>query len=176
MAASKEAKELKKIGDKATKYLSDHILEFDELQDLFCSKAIVKIVGDKKTDIDGGKVYTAVMEAFEEKYKVVFNVIVDAKDIVKKDKNLDYQSLLVTILNDKAISPQELYLLENATKKTDPNKKYEAITNVIGYIDEFTKLSKKKTGPSDKVLEKLRKQYGMKKGQAIQLESYITGE
>jgi len=175
-AASKEEKELKKIADKATDYLSDHILELDELEDLFCSKSIVKLVDDKKIDVDGGKVYGAVMEAFEDKYKVVFNVIVDAKEIVQKDKNLDYQGLLITILNDSAISPQELYLLENATKKTDPNKKFDAINTVVGYINEFTKLNNKKGGAKDKDVEKLRKKFNMKKGQALLLESYVMDE
>ncbi len=168
-----KADPMERIADKAGRYLADHMLEYHELQDLFCSTEITNLIADKDSKVTGGKVYDQVMDTFHAKYKVIFDVMDSSDSKVKGTKNIDYLSLLITLMNDKTLTPQELYLLENATKHITSNKKYNILTAVIQYLDEMEKLMKKgKT--DDKALNELRKKYKFTKAQAAQVEAIIS--
>jgi hypothetical protein len=180
MTDDKVIKEMSKLYNKATSYLSDHTLEFTELFDLFCSDPINQMIKEEGAGVDGGLIYETVINAFEHKYKAIFRILgeegaADGEKRVDDLKNLDYLSLFIKLIDDKEISPRELYMLENATKKIPSVEKYNIISNIVNYLSDIDQMHKLKGSmPGFSELQKLREKYGLGKVQAMKIESYVV--
>lgn len=179
MNQEQTVEEMSNLYNKATSYLSDHILEFHELYDLFCSNVVEELVSEDN-GINGGMIYDSVISAFETKYKQIFAILKKEDDCenelcVDDMKGLNYQALFIRLLDDKIITPRELYLLENATKEISSEEKFKIIDNVLRFINALTSLYKnKKTIPNfDDQIKKVREEYGFNMAQSLKIESYI---
>ena len=177
MSDEQVLQEMSKLYTKATSYLSDHELEFNELFDLFCSDPINQLIQNSDTTVDGGLIYETIISAFEHKYKAIFKILGEeesGKLAVDDMSEMDYESLFIRLIDDKVITPRELYVLENAAKETSSLEKYNVISKIINYlsdIDQMTKLKGEK--PSFTELQKLRDKYKLDKVKAFKIESYV---
>jgi len=180
MTDDKVIEEMSKLYTKATSYLSDHTLEFQELFDLFCSDPINQMITQDGAGVDGGLIYETIINAFESKYKAIFRILGEegAADGVKRVDDLselDYQSLFIKLIDDKEISPRELYMLENATKKISSEEKYNIISKIVNYLSDVEQMYKLKGSmPSFSELQSLRDNYDLGKVQAMKIESYVV--
>jgi hypothetical protein len=179
MTEDKVIQEMSKLYNKATSYLSDHTLEFSELFDLFCSDPINDMI-KAEANVDGGLIYETVINAFEHKYKAIFKILgeegaADGEKRVDDLTELDYTSLFIKLIDDKEISPRELYILENATKKISSEDKYNIISKIVNYLSDVDQMYKLKGSmPSFSELQKLRDKYDLGKVQAMKIESYVV--
>jgi len=169
---------MSKLYNKATSYLSDHKLEFNELFDLFCSDPINNMIDEGDPSVDGGLIYDTIINAFEHKYKAIFKVLgeeVENKELHVDDvKEQDYEGMFIKMIDDKEISPRELYMLENTTKELTSKDKYDVISKIVNYLSDIDQMATLKgEKPSYTDLKKLREKYDLDKVKAFKIESYV---
>ncbi len=173
--------DLKKTYKKAKSYLSDHVLEFYELYDLFCSKGVRGAIDTGSTN--GGEVYGTIIEAFQEKYEEVLKTVDDPKmkdesQITECEEKEEYLDLFISLMDDNKLTPGEIYVLETHAKAVDSNKKYDLIRSMLDYQQSLKSLyvKKGKIDDFDVQAKKLREDSGFSPLQLIKIESKVTLE